>query len=373
MMTTRGAHWTMRKHMKHGTLLFALVVSGGCDLDLNDPNFPTEEVVFGDGLNLLAIGVGIQAEMAGLMGPQIFSTSLASDEVGAGTATFANFMAADRGEALDAAQYLSEAPWSGAYRVVKLADDLLRSVPEANLRAGTKSGLLALARLFKAMSFGHLATLFPQAPIDVGIDKPDAPFVPRATLLTESLSLLAAARQEIQTTPLSTEFTGQVQAPGFDLAVTIDAMMARYSLMAGNYSQAATAAQRVPATARSDFRHSATDRNAVADVMYRSGNPFQVRPRQDLRLNAEANDRRVTYWVTAANIQGANGRLDELAQYRPDDAAFPLFLPDEMGRRPCHGGDRRSRAEPAPFEVDRSPPVSPVDPRAPRPQGGGAR
>jgi hypothetical protein len=155
-------------------------------------------------------------------------------------------------------------------------------------------------------------------------------FVSRSAVLAEVLALLAAARQELQTTPASSEFTTQVQAPGFDLATTIDALTARYALMAGNLSAAATAAQRVSATARSEFRFSATDRNAIGDVMYRSGNAFQLRPRQEFRLQAEANDRRVSYWVTAANIQGANARLDELAQYRLDDAPFPVFLPDEM-------------------------------------------
>jgi len=313
-------------------LLAGLVASTGsaCNLDLNDPNFPTEEVVFANGENLMAIGVGIQAEMAGLMGPQIFSTSLAADEMGAGSATFANFMAADRGDELDPAQYLSEAPWAGAYRVVKLADDLLRSVPDASLRAGTKSGLLAMAGMFKAMAFAHLATLFDQAPIDVGIDKPAPTFVSRDAVLDEVLALLASARQELQTTPPSDEFRTSVQAPGFDLEVSIEALSARYALVAGDLNDALAAALRVPASARSDFRHSANDRNAVGDVMYRSGNAFQLRARQELRMGAESGDQRATYWVSAANITGANAPLDDLAQYRADDAAFPLFLPDEM-------------------------------------------
>ncbi len=314
-----------------GALLFAGLVAGGCTLDLNDPNFPTEEVVFGDGQNLLAIGIGIQAEMGDLLGPQIFVTSLVADETGAGSATFQNFQAADRGDELEAAQYLSEAPWSGAYRVVKLADDLLRAVPPANLRAGTKSGLLAMAKLFKAMAFAQLATLFEQAPTDVGIDKLAPSFVPRAQVLTTAIALLNSARQDITATPLSDEFRTSVQAPGFDLAVTIDAMLARYNLMAGNLAEAATAAGRVPATARSEFRFSSNDRNSVFNVMYRSGNAWQLRARQEFRLQAEAGDGRVAYWVTAANIAGANSRrLDDLTQYRTDDAPFPAFLPDEM-------------------------------------------
>jgi hypothetical protein len=180
------------------------------------------------------------------------------------------------------------------------------------------------------MAFGQLATLFPQAPIVVGIENPAPAFVDRAAVLDEALALLAAARQEILTTPISDEFRTAVQAAGFDLAVSIDAMTARYSLMAGDLADALAAALRVPASARSDFRHSVNDRNAVGDVMYRSGNAFQLRARQELRMQAETGDQRVAYWVSAASIAGANAPLDELAQYRADDAAFPLFLPDEM-------------------------------------------
>jgi hypothetical protein len=320
----------MNAHATLAALLLAGLAAGGCNLDLDDPNFPTEEVVFGDAQNLLAIGIGIQAEMADLMGPHIFVTSLVSDEMGAGANTFANFQAADRGDELDAAQYLSENPWSGAYRVVKLADDLLGAVPNASLRVGTRSGLLALARLFKGMAFAHLATLYEQAPMDVGIDRPDAAFVPRAQLLAEALTLLEAARTELGATPISDEFRTAVQAPGFDLVVTVDALLARYNLMAGNLAAAATAAARVPAAARSDFRFSTTDRNPVYNTVYNSGNAFQIRARQLVRLGAEEGDQRVAYWVTAANIAGFNFTLDDLAKYRTLDEPFPVFLPDEM-------------------------------------------
>lgn len=320
----------MRRYHTIGALLLAGLVAGGCDLDLNDPNFPTEEVVFGDGNNLLAIGVGIQAEMAGQMGPFIFSSSLTTFEMGAGSATFPNFQNADVGAELETGQYLSEAPWAGAYRVIKLANDLLRAVPDANLAAGTRSGLLAMARTFKAMSFGQLATLFPSAPIQAGIDNPDAAFADRDALLAEAISLLETARAELVATPLSDEFRTQVQAPGFDLSVTIMALLARYNLMAGNYGAAADAAQAVPPAGRSEFRFSANDQNPVYSIMYNSGNPYQVRPRQLLRLEAEPGDQRVGYWVTAANVAGANFTLDELAQYRSAAVPFPVFLPDEM-------------------------------------------
>lgn len=321
----------MTKNRALGVLLAALAV-GGCDLDLNDPNFPTEEVVFGDGQNLLAIGIGIQAEAAAMMGPYIFATSLTTDEMGAGSATFPNFQSADRGDPLTAGQYLSEQPWTDAYRVVKLANDLLEAVPDANLRADTKSGLLAMARLFKAMAFGHLATLYESAPIDAGIDNPSPTFAPREEVLAEAITLLEAARAELaqEEALAGDEFTNSVQAPGFDLAVTIDALLARYKLMAGNLSEAADAAQRVPEQARSEFRFSPTDPNSVFTEMYNSGNAWQLRARQLLRLEAEEGDARVAYWVTPASIEGANFTLDDLTRYRASEEPFPVFLPDEM-------------------------------------------
>lgn len=311
-----------------GALLVAGFVAGGCSLDLDDPNFPTEDVVFGDGQNLILIAVGIQAEAAEMMGPQIFSSSLASDEMGAGAATFDNFMRADVGEELTAGQFLSEQPWGSAYRVNKLADDLLEAVPDANLRPGTKSGIIAMAKTFKAMVFGHLATLYEAAPIDAGIDNPGAAFADRTQLLAEAISLLESARSDIAATPVSDEFTNTVQAPGFSLAPTIGALLARYNLMAGNYAAAATAAASV--TGRSAFRFTATDRNPVYVFFYNSGNAWQLRARQEVRLNAEAGDQRVPYWVTAASIQGANRTLDDLTRYRVPEDEFPIFLPDEM-------------------------------------------
>jgi hypothetical protein len=332
MMTTaktRGVQ-TMWKNRVVAALLFAGLVASGCDLDLNDPNSPTEENVFGDGQNLILVAIGLQAEAAEMMGPQIFVASLAADELGAGSATFDNFKAADIGAELVAGQYLSEAPWTAAYRVNKLVDDLLTAVPDANLRAGTRSGIIAMAKTFRAMAFGHLATLFEAAPLDAGIDNLDAEFSPRAEVLAEAISLLASARSDITATPLSDEFRNSVQAPGFNLEATIPALLARYNLMAGNYAAAATEAQNVPAAARSVFQFSANDRNPVYTNTYNSGNAYQLRARQEVRLNAEAADQRVAYWVAAASIQGASRTLDDLAKYRAPEESFPIFLPDEM-------------------------------------------
>src|SRR5690606_8690827 len=64
---------------------------------------------------------------------------------------------------------------------------------------------------------------------------------------------------------------------------------------------------------------------------YSSGNAYQMRPEQTLRLEAEAGDQRVDYWVEASTFEGANGKtLDELNQYMGRAENLPVYLPDEM-------------------------------------------
>jgi hypothetical protein len=107
-------------------------------------------------------------------------------------------------------------------------------------------------------------------------------------------------------------------------------MTARYALIAGDYQLALQAAQRVNLNVLSVLQYSATDPNTLWDLWYNSGNAYQMRPEQGLRLQAEAGDQRVAYWVRPDTIQGAIQRLDELNRYRDRADAIPIYLPDEM-------------------------------------------
>lgn len=311
-----------------GAVLATSLLLPACDLDLDDPNSPTEEVVLNDPTGLLAIGIGLQAEYAEAI-DLVYVPGLITDEIGAGPQTFLNLQNADIGEELDAATDMSVAPWTELFRVIKLSNDLIRLVPEAALEAGTKSGLLALARLHRAMAYGWLVQLYGEAPLTAGIDNPEPSFDSREAVLAEVIALLEQARADLAASPASAQFNAEVLAPGFNLPNTIDAMLARYNLIAGNYQAAITAAQRV--TAPSELRFSTSDRNSVHNLIFRSLNTFFMRPEQTFRTQAEAGDRRVQYWIIAANIAGAHNRtLDDLNKYRLETDPFPLYLPDEM-------------------------------------------
>jgi starch-binding outer membrane protein, SusD/RagB family len=64
---------------------------------------------------------------------------------------------------------------------------------------------------------------------------------------------------------------------------------------------------------------------------YGSGNAYQMRPEQALRLEAQAGDERVEFRVEPAAFAGANGKtLDELARYVGRAENLPVYFPDEM-------------------------------------------
>ena len=84
-------------------------------------------------------------------------------------------------------------------------------------KAATASGIVATAKLFKAMAFGSLLQTYQRIPLDVGLANLNPDFATRDAGLAAVLSLLNEARQQIQTTPPSSAFNSQYTAAGFNL------------------------------------------------------------------------------------------------------------------------------------------------------------
>jgi hypothetical protein len=218
--------------------------------------------------------------------------------------------------------------------VVQVANVLLTNVPLVpTLQPGTASGLLALAKLFKAMAFGNLLQVYERIPLDVGLHNPTPAFATRQEGMTAVLQLLNEARQQLITTPASTEFNNTVLAPGFNLPNTIDAMIARYSLINGDLANALAAAQRVNLSVLSEFRFAATDPNPLWNMWFPGGNSVRMRPEDRWRTGAEAGDRRVAFYVTASTTNTASNAaspLDDFVRYSANTHPFPAYWPDEM-------------------------------------------
>jgi starch-binding outer membrane protein, SusD/RagB family len=316
-----------------------LLSTAGCELDLNDPNTPTEEEVISSAATIAQIAVGLQAEYSNQFDAPVYVTGMITNELGANTATFEYLRVLDTGlvsgtgpgpgEATNDVG-ASTATWSGMYRVIREADVLIANASNAGFGPGITSGILALARLYKAMALGNLIQVYERIPLEVGPTIRTPEFADRESAFDAIITLLQDAAAQLEQTPTSAEFRTQILAPGFDLENTIQAMLARYALISGDLTLANDAAGRVAPTVFSEFRFSANDANPLWNIAVNGGNSTSMRPKDQWRLDAEANDQRIDYWVAPAELTGFAVPLDNFNRYSDRTHSFPAYLPDEM-------------------------------------------
>lgn len=312
-------------------LAAAALLTTGCDMDLQDPNNPNAAPILSSAAGLRGVGIGLQGEYGNELSDPVYVAGLVGDEIGAIPQAFESYRLVDAGQPVGNDLGPSTETWAGQYDVVQVANVLLDNVPNVPaLGPDISNALTALARTFKAMAFGNLLLVYERIPLDVGIHNTNPVFAARQEGLNTVLQLLQEARQQIQAVPLPADFVNNILAPGFDLPNTIDAMIARFSLVAGDLDGALAAAQRVNLGVLSEFRFSTADANPLWSMWLNSGNAFRMLPDQRFRTSAQPGDQRVAYWVQPGATAGATGPLDAHARYGTRDVSFPAYLPDEM-------------------------------------------
>src|SRR5687768_605938 len=219
-MTSRlRFHVKLRRSL---ALLPAIIVPSACELDINNPNAAPEEGVLTTVAGLRALAIGMQGKYGNALEEGIYIPGLVSGELGNTNATqsttreFQRFPTPSANSAIDPTNSDVLDLWVKNYVVVKAANQILANIDAVGFAAGTRSGMVALAKLHKAMAFGQLIEAFEQIPIQDPVgpgnvpDIEDPPFANRATVLAEILALLASARTDITTTPPTTEFTNTI-------------------------------------------------------------------------------------------------------------------------------------------------------------------
>lgn len=312
-------------------LLAALVFGmGACDLELTNPNSPTEEEVITDLDGLLAVAVGMQGQYASAIDDYMVTNSLITDEWGTQTRALISYQSLLTGENFDRSYGVVEAPWSASYSVIKSANTVLAGADQVGLGAGLRAGTVAIAKLFKAMAFGMLIQQYEKVPIVVSIEG-SVP-QPRAVVMDTILTLLESARSDIAGVSDAdlAGFRSRVAGTGFDLRATIDAMLARYYLIAGRHADAITAANRVPLNALSVLSYPSPSRNPIENLAFQL---LYVAGLKSFSTQAEAGDSRPGYWLDVTRA-GPTGNPDStllfLRKYSTPNEPFPLYLPDEM-------------------------------------------
>ncbi len=328
--------------MATGICAISLILSS-CSLDYANPNAATEAQVLSTREGLLGLAIGMQqfyaANGTGVLESYITRSGVTARELVV-TTTFQNPLDLEvGGPAFPTENGDILAIWQRSYRVIGMADNIIANVPkltDVQLPPAVRSGTLALASLYKAMCLGHLVMYFEQAPIAVGTLAAPATFRNRADVLAEALRLLDDAARQIATTPPNPEFTNTVLARGVNLSTTIQAMRARFLLMAGRNADAIQAATAIPQAAASvsNFTFDAQqNRNPIFLSIVQAGSSYA--PRDFFGVaGLDTNDQRLRFFMSPNARVGNASRLgaDNLVVpfFATVDASIPVFRLGEM-------------------------------------------
>ena len=313
----------------------ALVAMIGCNLDLDNPNSPTEEQVSGSVDAVVAAAVGMQALYAQTVDDYVVTSALITDEWGTQGTALISYVALFTGppDEIDPSYLVVENPWSRSYLTIKTANTVLEGVEEAGLSGGLRAGVSAMAKLFKAMAYGMLIQQYEEVAIEISLT--GSTLKPRAEVLDTILDLLESARTDLQGVPDAelAGFRARAEPASFSTRHTINAMLARYYLVDGQYAKAIEAADRVPPDVLSRFAYPSPTRNPIENLAFQLNGGY-VAGLQSWADEAEIGDRRVGYWLDTAAAQPAanpgDSALYELKKYSTPNEGFPVYLPDEM-------------------------------------------
>jgi hypothetical protein len=265
--------------------------------------------------------------------------------------------------------------------ILRMSRLILDNLDGVTMNPGTRSGLGALAYLYRAMALGELAKAFEQAPIELDMNE-QATFVPRAQVLAEALGYLQQAEQALTAQSVSAEFTSTVLGTGFDMLNVIRIYRARFQLMTAKYAEALATANAISPTSVSYFRYDDTYRNPVFRQIVET-REYGVRDGMGPPANVETGDKRLAFFLTAdpAVSKPDKKPMDKLTGFFTSAGSpIPVYRPGEIAlikaertcapticRPPWQRSTRCAPRRPRRTRSDWGPICRPTRARSPRP------
>lgn len=325
----------MKKTILYTLLVGTMLTATSCDQEYLNPSAASETQVTTDINGLITLCNGLQyrysSTRAGVIYTAITASGLSTKEL-----TVLNAGNGDEeqlrigGANVTPNNGILRNLWAQNQLVKANADLILKSVTTVSGDAGTKSGITAYASIFRALALGTIAQFWEKLPVTTG---DNAVFVTRDDALKEAIRTLETAATTLTATPVSSTFTLRIVA-GVDLANTIQALIARYSLMVGDNAKALAAANKVDLTKKSSFNfddatqnpmffNTFGNRNVTEPVNATLGLPEALRP--------VAADKRLAFYLSnPAGVASGGINLGRASFFTANNAAIPVYLPGEI-------------------------------------------
>ncbi len=312
-------------------LLSVTLLQLSCKKDYTDPTRATEDQVFSSAKGLTGAVVGLQRVYtlgrASTLYNLITINGLTTNElIVVNTGNTAEVQLAAGGTLVDGNHSMLTTYWTTCNKAVYDADLVITNANNLSDK-NYASGLIAYASIFKAMSIADMAQFWEKVPVGTGTN---VTFIDRVEGFKKAIAVIDNAITTITVNTISSSFISSVPA-GIDIGNTLNALKARYSLYAGLYTQALTAANAVTLSIKSTFNFDALSLNPIFEVATSTNNVVQ--PKDSTlglvpALAPSLTDGRILFYTsinpTVAPRYRINGFGNGVA------TAIPVYLPGEI-------------------------------------------
>lgn len=295
-----------------------------CNDEFLDPTLPSQEAVLSTRGGLIGAANGLQ---------QLWSTTRLSPVYTIITANgfttnelrLINAGNADEGElsiggvSLTSKNALTNNLWSQCLVINSESQKIIDNINVMTVES-EKASIYVHASIFKALALGTLIQFYERVPIQT---MSNSPFNSRAEVLAETIATLKATEPYLTN---ANGFTGLISSIKYKN--TVNALLARYYMMAGELDNALTYANLVDLSSKSTFTYDAVSNNPIAFNSILTNNVYQPLDRTfglPSSLAPVTNDGRVNFYITTgSNPTTAAGFFNS------NTIAIPVYLPGEI-------------------------------------------
>ncbi len=312
------------------TAVAGLLFTGvGCTKNYSNPNAATSEQVLSSSKGLMGTAIGIQRTFSLNVLPGMSDANglLTTETFLLNAGNTSELQLTTGGNAVDGTNALLGNIWSTANKCIYDANNVINGAATLGDK-GYASGLIGYATIIKALSIGNLSMFWEKVPDTVGTSA--TVFIDRVQGFNKAIAAIDKALATINANAISSGFASDMPA-GVDIVNTLNALKARYSLFAGNYTAALAAANAVDLTKKSTFNFEAATPNPVYNTATSTNNLYQP---LDSTLGLPASiapdltDKRIPFYTTINATILPKYRLNGF--WIAATTAIPIYLPGEM-------------------------------------------
>lgn len=315
-----------------GLLAFLSVsLLGSCKKNYSNPNAAGANEVFTSPNGIMGVAIGVQqtysrnvtrfmADVNGLTTKETFVVNVGN---------LSETQLQSGGPSVDNNNAILNAMWNNAAKTVYDADNVLRAANNLEDR-GFASGLIGYASIFKALSMGVFYLYYQNVPDSIGDNHTPTTFIPREQGLLKIINLINSALAIISSNPISSDFLNSLPE-GMDVINTLNALKARFSLYAGDYSNAISAVNSVDLSKAVTFDFDPASPNPIFQTVTSTNNVYQPIDSTlglPTGLRPDLTDQRIPFYTTINSTINPRFRLNGF--WNSATKGIPVYFPGEM-------------------------------------------